>query len=292
MKKIGDVTSTADKNGEWTNGNVAAGIAPTILEAGWLNSVQREILGVLVEAGIAQDKNNDNQLKDAIKKIISNWNYATPEDLKKYLAKDQNGADIPNKPKFIENLRLPELFQPLGTYADGKVFKALAGDGASMAELSEKFVLALREDGTVVLHDRIKGKSLWAIVGGVLAQATGYDAGLIMSQKAITDALNLLTPLSSFTSGAGWIRFPDGTIMQWGTSVAGWVGNPTDITFPIPFAVQAYTIVANYDQAKSGDNQCPAIGVQPMGASWFRMVTSKPPEAGVKVLARWYALGR
>ncbi len=46
MKKIGDVTSTADKNGEWTNGNVAAGIAPTILEAGWLNSVQREILGV------------------------------------------------------------------------------------------------------------------------------------------------------------------------------------------------------------------------------------------------------
>ncbi|HDT3150049.1 TPA: hypothetical protein QHM50_001420, partial [Morganella morganii subsp. morganii] len=97
MKKIGDVTSTADKNGEWTNGNVAAGIAPTILEAGWLNSVQREILGVLVEAGIAQDKNNDNQLKDAIKKIISNWNYATPEDLKKYLAKDQNGADIPNK---------------------------------------------------------------------------------------------------------------------------------------------------------------------------------------------------
>lgn len=108
MKKIGDVTSTADKNGEWTNGNVAAGIAPTILEAGWLNSVQREILGVLVEAGIAQDKNNDNQLKDAIKKIISNWNYATPEDLKKYLAKAQNGADIPDTEAFIKNLGLGE----------------------------------------------------------------------------------------------------------------------------------------------------------------------------------------
>lgn len=113
MKKIGDVTSTADKNGEWTNGNVAAGIAPTILEAGWLNSVQREILGVLVEAGIAQDKNNDNQLKDAIKKIISNWNYATPEDLKKYLTKDQNGADIPNKDTFIKNLGLPETYLAL-----------------------------------------------------------------------------------------------------------------------------------------------------------------------------------
>ncbi|MDW7789907.1 hypothetical protein R4E92_05750 [Morganella morganii] len=106
MKKIGDVTSTADKNGEWTNGNVAAGIAPTILEAGWLNSVQREILGVLIEAGIAQDKNNDNQLKDAIKKIISGGNYATKTEVNSKLAKDQNGADIPDKPKFIENLGL------------------------------------------------------------------------------------------------------------------------------------------------------------------------------------------
>lgn len=40
------------------------------------------------------------------------------------LAKDQNGADITNKPKFIENLGLPEKFQkkgdyqPVGDYAD------------------------------------------------------------------------------------------------------------------------------------------------------------------------------
>ncbi|MEM8145840.1 hypothetical protein Q4R42_17955 [Morganella morganii subsp. sibonii] len=116
MKKIGDVTSTADKNGEWTNGNVAAGIAPTILEAGWLNSVQREILGVLVEAGITQDKNNDNQLKDAIKKIISGGNYATKTEVNSKLAKDQNGADIPNKDTFIKNLGLPEKYQPKGSY--------------------------------------------------------------------------------------------------------------------------------------------------------------------------------
>ncbi|MEM8228142.1 hypothetical protein Q4R64_18240, partial [Morganella morganii] len=122
MKKIGDVTSTADKNGEWTNGNVAAGIAPTILEAGWLNSVQREILGVLVEAGIAQDKNNDNQLKDAIKKIISGGNYATKTEVNSKLAKDQNGADIPNKDSFIKNLGLEEWLKnqieiPVGMFA-------------------------------------------------------------------------------------------------------------------------------------------------------------------------------
>ncbi|EPL3047538.1 hypothetical protein OGQ07_003490 [Morganella morganii] len=121
MKKIGDVTSTADKNGEWTNGNVAAGIAPTILEAGWLNSVQREILGVLVEAGIAQDKNNDNQLKDAIKKIISGGNYATKTEVNSKLAKDQNGADIPNKDSFIKNLGLPELLDKKFDKTGGKI---------------------------------------------------------------------------------------------------------------------------------------------------------------------------
>ncbi|WP_418131682.1 hypothetical protein [Morganella morganii] len=121
MKKIGDVTSTADKNGEWTNGNVAAGIAPTILEAGWLNSVQREILGVLVEAGIAQDKNNDNQLKEAIKKIISGGNYATKTEVNSKLAKDQNGADIPNKDTFIKNLGLPELLDKKFDKTGGKI---------------------------------------------------------------------------------------------------------------------------------------------------------------------------
>ncbi|EPQ3684893.1 hypothetical protein ABM053_00295 [Morganella morganii] len=121
MKKIGDVTSTADKNGEWTNGNVAAGIAPTILEAGWLNSVQREILGVIIAAGLPQDKNDDTQLSKAIKKIISGGNYATEEDLKKYLAKDQNGADIPNKDTFIKNLGLPELLDKKFDKTGGKI---------------------------------------------------------------------------------------------------------------------------------------------------------------------------
>ncbi|RTY22506.1 hypothetical protein [Morganella morganii] len=139
MKKIGDVTSTADKNGEWTNGNVAAGIAPTILEAGWLNSVQREILGVLVEAGIAQDKNNDNQLKDAIKKIISGGNYATKTEVNSKLAKDQNGADIPNKPKFIENLGLGGAAKSNVTQTTGTSTANVMSQKSVTDELNKKF---------------------------------------------------------------------------------------------------------------------------------------------------------
>lgn len=69
MKKIGDVTNTADKNGEFTNGNIATGTPPTILEGPWLTAIQREILNVLVKAGIVQDPNKDNQLALSIEKI-------------------------------------------------------------------------------------------------------------------------------------------------------------------------------------------------------------------------------
>jgi len=66
MQKIGSVTSTADANGEWTDGNVAAGTAPTLIEAAWLNTVQREIANVVTGAGLTLDPANDAQLLAAL----------------------------------------------------------------------------------------------------------------------------------------------------------------------------------------------------------------------------------
>ncbi|MBQ0533482.1 hypothetical protein CHI95_00185 [Providencia rettgeri] len=72
MKKIGDITSTADEHGEFTDGDPVAGIAPTQLMGKWFNSVQREILNVLKTANIPQSATNETQLSDAILKLISN----------------------------------------------------------------------------------------------------------------------------------------------------------------------------------------------------------------------------
>ncbi|WP_240043066.1 pyocin knob domain-containing protein, partial [Photorhabdus luminescens] len=141
MQKIGDITNTADKNGEFTNGNVAAGIAPTILDAGWFNTVQRELINAILGAGIKLDSKNDSQLFIAIKKLIdnsaveihdasltqkgitqltdktgnSNTLAATQklvtdvnDNANSKLAKNQNGADIPDKNAFVKNLGLSE----------------------------------------------------------------------------------------------------------------------------------------------------------------------------------------
>lgn len=57
--------------------------------------------------------------------------YATKTEVNSKLTKDQNGADIPDKPKFIENLGLPEKFQPKGNYQP-------VGDYALQSEVNKK----------------------------------------------------------------------------------------------------------------------------------------------------------
>lgn len=131
MKKIGDVTSTADKNGEFTDGNVAAGTPPTQLMGDWFNSVQREIINVLIKAGIAQSKTKDNQLAEAIDKLIGSAGYQ---------------PDGYSYSKTESNLK----FQPAGNYAttqalnDGlnKKFDKAGGElsGAITAQWSVKAV--------------------------------------------------------------------------------------------------------------------------------------------------------
>ena len=108
MKKIGDITNTADKNGEFTDGNVAAGTPPTQLMAAWFNSVQREILNVLAKAGIPQSAAKEDQLAEAIIQIISNGKYASTAYVDNGLNKKIDKANISGI-KGNDNDKVPSL---------------------------------------------------------------------------------------------------------------------------------------------------------------------------------------
>ncbi|EPK0247844.1 phage tail protein, partial [Serratia marcescens] len=71
MRKVGSTTDTADANGEYTNGNVAQGIPPTIINAEMLNTFQRELVNVVEGAGISLDPSNDSQVLEAVRKLLS-----------------------------------------------------------------------------------------------------------------------------------------------------------------------------------------------------------------------------
>lgn len=69
MQKIGDSTSTANANGEFTEGNPSAGVEATLLKAPWLNAIQREIVGLIQGMGIALNPNDDGQMLKAVKAL-------------------------------------------------------------------------------------------------------------------------------------------------------------------------------------------------------------------------------
>ncbi|HHP2742983.1 TPA: tail fiber protein [Yersinia enterocolitica] len=72
MQKIGDIPNTrADSNGEFTDGNVAGGVPPTILPAEWFNTIQRELMSILAAADIEADSDEFNQVLLSIQKLVS-----------------------------------------------------------------------------------------------------------------------------------------------------------------------------------------------------------------------------
>jgi len=71
MRKISDITPTATAEGEFTEGSVATGIAPTILPAEWFNVIQRELVNVVLAAGLKLDPENDKQVLAAVKKMFA-----------------------------------------------------------------------------------------------------------------------------------------------------------------------------------------------------------------------------
>ncbi|NHB89182.1 gp53-like domain-containing protein [Photorhabdus tasmaniensis] len=105
-----------------------AGLAVSYPGQEWFNIVQAELLAVLQEAGIKPDKSKLNQLAVAIKSIAAERGIDLTDKLgnssalaasqklvtevndnaNNKLAKNQNGADIPDKNAFVKNLGLSE----------------------------------------------------------------------------------------------------------------------------------------------------------------------------------------
>lgn len=75
MQKIGDITNTATPEGEFTDGNVAGGVVPTLLPAEWFNTIQRELCNIIIKNGGSLVPDNDQQLFE-----ILNSSYLTKSD--------------------------------------------------------------------------------------------------------------------------------------------------------------------------------------------------------------------
>ncbi|EJX6614210.1 phage tail protein [Salmonella enterica] len=105
MHRIDTPTAQKDKFGQgkngFTNGDPATGRRATDLNSDMWDAVQEEVCAVIEAAGIQLSKGEHTQLHAAIGRLID-------EQVKTRLEKNQNGADIPNKPLFLQNVGLEE----------------------------------------------------------------------------------------------------------------------------------------------------------------------------------------
>lgn len=69
MQKIGDITNTATPDSEFTDGNVAGGVSPTLLPAKWFNTIQRELCNIITKNDEVLDPDNDQQIFEILNKV-------------------------------------------------------------------------------------------------------------------------------------------------------------------------------------------------------------------------------
>ncbi|MGJ0630138.1 hypothetical protein [Xenorhabdus bovienii] len=261
MQKIGDITNTADGNGECTNGNVAAGVAPTLLDAAWFNTIQREIINVISKAGIKLNKNNDAQLSEAIFQLISNGKIVLTDNLgnssglaasqklinqvnenvNTRLEKKQNGADIPNKPKFVDNLGLTGTVDLAKNAAPRNWVSEHCAD--KLSNDRQVFGSSVAVSGGLIVEYKQHNAGIYIDVAGRKYIGTGrpnhwveIDLPVKSGQMALADdsytktesdrkyqpagnyATNAALNAIKTESGAGWVRDPTtGVVTQWGT---------------------------------------------------------------------------
>ncbi|HFI8340465.1 TPA: phage tail protein, partial [Escherichia coli] len=99
--------------------------------------------------------------------------------------------------------------------------------------------------------------------------------------------------MSSFPSGSNWFKLPDGTIVQKGTSVAGAIGSPTFINFPVAFTnYSTVQIVVSYDNAASAVTSIPSFAATPVSTGLGFNLMGSQPSGSNTTYCRWIAIGK
>ncbi|CNI08039.1 bacteriophage tail fiber protein [Yersinia intermedia] len=218
MQKIGDIPNTrADSNGEFTDGNVAGGVPPTILPAAWFNTIQRELMSVLSAAEIDADSAQFNQVLLSIQKLI--------------------GEGIPDlKDASTTQKGIVQLSNSINSTS-----QILAATPKAVSDLG---ALLLKINNNL---SEIKDAGPAAVAQTLLNLGLGDAA-----KRTVGTGTNQIPDMNSFASGTvgtpgaagygGWCRLPSGVYYQWG-AIVGSTSGPSTGNFPVPFPTGAQLVI-------------------------------------------------
>ncbi len=195
MQKIGDIPNTrADSNGEFTDGNVAGGVPPTILPAAWFNTIQRELMSVLSAAEIDADSTQFNQVLLSIQKLI--------------------GEEIPDlKDASLTQKGIVQLSN--ATNSNSQILaatpKAVSDLGSSLLKISNN-LSEIKAAGPAAVEQTLTNIGLTGIGIGLLTQPTieNFD----FQTFVFTSGANYIVSSSSWLNVPSEISYPTGLIIS------------------------------------------------------------------------------
>lgn len=254
MHRIDTSTAQIDKFGVgkngFTGGNPQTGELPTALNNDYFDAIQEELAAIIEATGVALDKNKHDQILTALKALS--------------LQTGNNLSEI----------------KTAGVTAQGTARTNIGA--AALAGLATQLfsVATATGDDHAVNLAQIKSMISALSLGSASKANVGTGAGQIPDMSSF---------VGSNGQNGGYVKFPDGTIIQRGFTAGGVIGSPIDTAFPIPFTSTNYSVVATSDQAKPGSTIVVNFATQVLNTAAFRIMqnTNTPGYA-----AYWMAIGK
>lgn len=301
MQKISASTSTANAAGEFTEGSSSAGVESTQIKAAWLNSVQRELVGVVEAAGLTLDAASDVQLLAAIRTLGQAGAALYAVDTGSAAA--YKAAFKPEITSLTDGMRLYVRAANTNTGATptlavDKVAAKTIVKGANSA-LSVSDILA----GALMMVVYDKTRDVWVLLNPSIGANTvtawndsGFadDSDRPLSTGWLRRAMGTLASAAGFAASFGtngYLKLPSwfgGFILQWGTVAANNLST-LSVTYPLAFPNACYGVwQSTYnDTAGSTDAARRATSSTPLTTASFRLTNA---DGGTSLA--WLSIGR
>lgn len=238
-------------------------------------------------------------LKELADALGNDPNFATTvlNKLAEKLAKDQNGADIPNKTTFLQNLGLPELLAAKASIsgASDKKFWVLSAPGDSNAAVPVSLLNAgldkkanLNGDSNSTFYTSNSGNATAAVnndrlnfvLGGYAYRGGDAAQGFAVSGGSSANSAVAYNQFQSGTNGNGaWVKLPGGG--QWCRQNLSIPANSTITwTFPAAFGSTPALFFSTF-------NGAPNVWFNGASASGANLFNANSSAINVNVLAIW-----